>query len=738
MQDFLIVLLQCTASMSLVTLFYAAVLLLLSKRYAAKWCYIVWIFIAACWVIPFRPLIKLPIIPAMESDMSLVPVKAILTSPKTGDRTWAVTAAGETAADSSAISLWTVAAIVWIVGVIFLIAYHALRHRYFMKIVSRWSEPVKQPEILNMLDTLKREEGIKAKVQLKTYASVTSPMLVGFIHPIILMPPVQLSQDELALILRHELIHFKRHDLWHKAMILMAIILHWFNPVVYYMARAASLQCEISCDELVLLGADMQTRRQYGEAIIAVVRNESKVQTALSTNFYGGKQGMKNRMVSILDMKHKKAGIIVLCLALVGILLTGGHLVSGSGKNELAAIPNTAFTDEEYDKLLALQFDGYENMTISEYQEKVRTATDTAEYRDLLNRFEQDTQLYEMRDTNETASFLFYVLEPLTAEKWQTRTFGGYATSTFEVNDNATLEYELSFTILDSNRLTVGEYNKSRLGVKNALQSSIQNRTKEELNKEQIMNETISTEINSLTNQWGSDNLKITISYVFKPLMVYEDNGISVQNADETEERPIAYGTEDDYRSLLTLKTADYKNMSVSNFNASLLEWANEDQDRIERIRVDTVWNDFLVSLTDDERAFVTLTVLASGIENEKYVQSNHVDKPEENPIIGDINLYKDVNDGGYSAWCRLYYQFSYDISDNNNLTIGERDRCLAGVINGIQRFWDETSLDELLNMSESDMVSLLKNITAQYSNDLITVIIDENDVGFEHMDERS
>ena len=55
MRAFLTTLLQCSLSMTLVTLAYAAVLPLLSKRYAAKWRYLIWLVIAVGWVIPFRP-----------------------------------------------------------------------------------------------------------------------------------------------------------------------------------------------------------------------------------------------------------------------------------------------------------------------------------------------------------------------------------------------------------------------------------------------------------------------------------------------------------------------------------------------------------------------------------------------------------------------------------------------------------------------------------------------------------
>jgi hypothetical protein len=153
-------------------------------------------------------------------------------------------------------------------------------------------------------------------------------MLVGVFRPVILLPPVNTADDELAFILRHELIHFKRHDLWYKALILAAAALHWFNPVVYLMAGAAALQCEISCDALVLQGADFEKRRQYGETIIGVVRNGVKFRTALSTHFYGGKKGMKSRISSIMDTNRKRTGIAVLCIVLAVIMATGVPLAA--------------------------------------------------------------------------------------------------------------------------------------------------------------------------------------------------------------------------------------------------------------------------------------------------------------------------------------------------------------------------------------------------------------------------
>ena len=84
-----------------------------------------------------------------------------------------------------------------------------------------------------------------------------------------------------------------------------------------------------------------------------------------------------------------------------------------------------------------------------------------------------------------TASFLFNVLEPLIAERWQERDFGGYATTNYEASDNATLEYQLTMTILDADTLTVREYNDARLGVANAMPALLQGMSLKELQGDQ-------------------------------------------------------------------------------------------------------------------------------------------------------------------------------------------------------------------------------------------------------------
>ena len=207
---------------------------------------------------------------------------------------------------------------------------------------------------------------------------------------------------------------------------------------------------------------------------------------------------------------------------------------------------------------------------------------------------------------------------------------------------------------------------------------------------------------------------------------------------EEQERREYPNGTEEDYRSLLELKTANYQTRSVADFNMDLLEWANESYERMERINIDIAQQDFSVNLDSDELIFVALTTWLSGVENGKYVQSINTGRKEEDPGYNQYLPSKTAEENGYNAWCDLFYQFSYHIADKETLTVGERDYCIGSMMNGVQDFWNETDLEEMLNMTKDDVISKLKEIAEEYSNDDISITIYEDSVGFEKMDERN
>jgi beta-lactamase regulating signal transducer with metallopeptidase domain len=338
---------ECSVSMSVLALVLMALTPLLSKRYAAKWLYYAWLVIVAGLIIPFRFRFS---IPRFRTDAISSAVQRIIPA---GIGNVADAASQISAGTQGTLGIpWIeICGSLWLAGAAAFLIYHGLRHARFLRMIRRWGEQTANPQMLEMLERIKKYMGIVRPVKLLICSCVSSPMMIGFLNPAILLPRPDFSVDELPYILRHELVHFKRRDLCYKSLVVFTTAIHWFNPVVYLMAKAIASQCEISCDAEVVDKSDMDGRQRYSETIIGVIRNQSKVQTAFSTNFYGGKDGMKRRIFSIMDTKKKKAGAAVLCLILIGTMGTGMAFAANQDTASSSYSTTTAISAEAQAKI---------------------------------------------------------------------------------------------------------------------------------------------------------------------------------------------------------------------------------------------------------------------------------------------------------------------------------------------------------------------------------------------------
>ena len=186
--------------------------------------------------------------------------------------------------------------------------------------------------------------GLKRAVPVRRNRQVRTPMVLGLIRPVLLLPEGQ-AVDEVVLC--HELTHLKRLDLAYKALLVAACWLHWFNPLVWWMSRAASENLELCCDDDVAAGRDAAFRRKYGELLLSTA--EEKPGPTLSSRFGGSKQAMRDRLTNLFV--KKKRGRLLACTAVAVLILVGG-LVACEGR--------PAMTDMEALEALeeSLSYDG--------------------------------------------------------------------------------------------------------------------------------------------------------------------------------------------------------------------------------------------------------------------------------------------------------------------------------------------------------------------------------------------
>lgn len=148
---------------------------------------------------------------------------------------------------------------------------------------------------------------------------IYSPMLIGFFRPILLIPEAPMSDEEYNMALKHEMVHYRRHDSWLKLFAAFVNSIHWFNPISYIMVNIIGEACEYACDEEVVRAMDADERKRYSEMILNIACQSSP---ALSSSIARSKSQLLRRFELIMDKRVKKItakGTLAAALAVIGI-----------------------------------------------------------------------------------------------------------------------------------------------------------------------------------------------------------------------------------------------------------------------------------------------------------------------------------------------------------------------------------------------------------------------------------
>ena len=118
---------------------------------------------------------------------------------------------------------------------------------------------------------------VRTPVSLLESGRVSSPCLVGWAHPCLLIPTglvQELTKNELKLVFFHELAHLRRRDVAVNWVLSAVQIFHWFNPLVWLVARELRTAREEACDAAAL-ATTPGANRSYGETILKMLERTS-------------------------------------------------------------------------------------------------------------------------------------------------------------------------------------------------------------------------------------------------------------------------------------------------------------------------------------------------------------------------------------------------------------------------------------------------------------------------------
>ena len=173
--------------------------------------------------------------------------------------------------------------------------------------------------------------------------AVPVPLLMGLRRPLIVLPDRDIDKNDLPDVLRHELNHRRRRDLGYKWLMLLALCVHWFDPLLYVLRRSMADDCELSCDEGLLRTMTPNEKQHYGEMLIRLSAAPALPAALPAATLSEGRAALEKRLRSIMDSARPRRGTAVI-YALCALLLCGcGAVIGGEGREKAESEPTPIF-----------------------------------------------------------------------------------------------------------------------------------------------------------------------------------------------------------------------------------------------------------------------------------------------------------------------------------------------------------------------------------------------------------
>ena len=236
----------------------------------------------------------------------------------------------------------SILSVIWLAGLLLCFGFFAVSYikcyREF-----RFSLPVEN----DILEAWKEKHPLKRSLSIRQIETIAAPLSYGVIRPVILMPKNTEWKNiyQLRYVLEHEYVHIRRLDMLTKLIMIAAVCIHWFNPLVWVMYILFNRDLELSCDETVVRRFGMDIKSVYATALISMEEKKSGL-TPLCNSF--SKNAIEERIRAIMKIKKTSKFAVIISVVLV-ICVTGGFATSASSLEK-----NTETAQENGETTVAL------------------------------------------------------------------------------------------------------------------------------------------------------------------------------------------------------------------------------------------------------------------------------------------------------------------------------------------------------------------------------------------------
>ncbi|MCI8264863.1 MAG: hypothetical protein HFH78_00155 [Lachnospiraceae bacterium] len=228
----------------------------------------------------------------------------------------------------------------WIAGAVVLTEYHLIGFLNIREWFRRYSRHCTDEQLCAKLAAVCDAYCVKTVPQIFICGNISSPMLLGYRHTILLMPDSPYTEAELTVIFCHEMQHKKSGDLWYKLLLMFVCDLYWFNPVMWLMKKLAYQDVECVCDTLVMRRLSTEEQKTYGMTVLKNMAKNRVRDIVYGTSIFTGKRAARRRLENMYTIKNRWGYLVLGTLAAAGLAGSSMWVFAGQIKNESDTLRN--------------------------------------------------------------------------------------------------------------------------------------------------------------------------------------------------------------------------------------------------------------------------------------------------------------------------------------------------------------------------------------------------------------
>lgn len=204
--------------------------------------------------------------------------------------------------------------LVWLAGAVWLMIAYLVQYM-------NWKETVRGcigDPLPQSADLAQKKEIMWKKTSQSAYVveskRIQEPFVCGIFRPVIYLP-AGMEEKERSYILCHERMHIRHRDPFVRLLWQAALVIHWFNPLVWLAVSLVQKDMEMFCDESVMKQCGNGARKEYAMTLLLFSVKKSGLPFPVAF----GESNTESRIHHILKQKKPTIAVSVLAVAVIAL-----------------------------------------------------------------------------------------------------------------------------------------------------------------------------------------------------------------------------------------------------------------------------------------------------------------------------------------------------------------------------------------------------------------------------------